>query len=100
MQLHGSARPRPGDSSKIQIIDIGGRIAQVPAIQHIEEVLQKLASAGIYSKLGKCQFGVSEIKFLGHIVSKEGIKADTEKIRNQKGNKTGNLEYQGASELK
>jgi hypothetical protein len=49
--------------------------------KHIEEVLKKLAQAGIYAKLAKCQFGVEEIKFLGHIVSKDGIKADTDKVK-------------------
>jgi hypothetical protein len=50
-------------------------------IRHIEEVLKKLANAGIYAKLSKCQFGLEEIKFLGHIVSKDGIKADPEKVK-------------------
>jgi hypothetical protein len=48
---------------------------------HIEEVLNKLKEAGVYSKLGKCQFGVKEIKFLGHVVSSEGIKADSDKVK-------------------
>ena len=28
----------------------------------------------------KCQFNVSEIKFLGHIISADGLKADPEKV--------------------
>ena len=46
-------------------------------LEHIEAVLEKLKEAGIYTKLGKCQFGVEEIKFLGHIVGKDGVNRRT-----------------------
>ncbi|HRP36576.1 MAG TPA: reverse transcriptase domain-containing protein [Candidatus Dojkabacteria bacterium] len=49
-------------------------------LQHLEEVLCKLASKGLYAKLSKCQFLVEEIEFLGHVVTKDGIKADPKKI--------------------
>jgi hypothetical protein len=48
-------------------------------VRHIRQVLERLAKAGIYAKLAKCQFGVEELKFLGHIVGKEGMKPDPEK---------------------
>ncbi len=50
-------------------------------LEHIEAVLKKLQEANIYVKLAKCQFGVEEIKFLGHIVGKEGMKPDPEKTK-------------------
>lgn len=50
-------------------------------IQHIEMVLEKLQDANFYVKLGKCQFGVEEIKFLGHIVGKDGMRPDPEKVK-------------------
>ena len=49
-------------------------------LKHIEEVLSRLASQGLYAKLSKCQFLMEEIEFLGHVVSKDGIKADPKKV--------------------
>jgi len=34
----------------------------------------------VYAKLKKCEFWLEEVVFLGHVVSKEGIKADPQKI--------------------
>lgn len=49
-------------------------------IQHLREVLHTLQAHGIYLKLTKCQFFQSQIKYLGHIISKEGVRADPDKI--------------------
>ena len=38
--------------------------------------LCKLQAAGVTLNVKKCEFRKSEMKFLGHIVSKEGIRAD------------------------
>ena len=43
-------------------------------------VLQKLEAAGVTIN-EKCVFAVCKMKFIGHIISKEGIQADPEKIR-------------------
>ena len=53
-------------------------------IRNIEEVFQKLRKAKL--KLGpeKCHFGFKEIKFLGHIIGKDGIKTDPAKIEKVK----------------
>ena len=53
-------------------------------IRDIEEVFQKLRKAKL--KLGpeKCHFGFKEIKFLGHIIGKDGIKTDPAKIEKVK----------------
>jgi hypothetical protein len=49
-------------------------------LQHLEEVFKKLQEYGIYAKLTKCCFGVKELDFLGHTVSKDGVKANGKKI--------------------
>lgn len=49
--------------------------------EHIRLVLQKLKEYGICAKLGKCQFGVEELNFLGHIVSKDVMRPDPAKTR-------------------
>lgn len=50
-------------------------------VEHIRQVLEKLSTFGVFVKLAKCQFGVEELKFLGHIVGKDGMRPDPEKTR-------------------
>jgi len=48
--------------------------------EHLRAVLQKLKEARLYAKLSKCTFGQSQLKFLGYIITKEGIRADPKKV--------------------
>lgn len=41
--------------------------------KHLREVLERLRKNKLYAKLSKCKFGVNEVEFLGHKVSKDGI---------------------------
>jgi hypothetical protein len=50
-------------------------------MDHIKQVLEKLELAGMFVKLSKCAFGMESIDFLGHIVTKEGIKPDPKKTK-------------------
>uniref|UniRef100_A0A1I8BHL0 RNA-directed DNA polymerase n=1 Tax=Meloidogyne hapla TaxID=6305 RepID=A0A1I8BHL0_MELHA len=43
------------------------------------ELFERIENYGLKIQLEKCNFFKSELKFLGHIVSKEGIKPDPEK---------------------
>ena len=43
-------------------------------------VFKKLQEYNLKCRPDKCKFGIREIKFLGHIVSEEGVKPDPEKI--------------------
>ena len=47
---------------------------------HLRVVLEILRKEQLYAKLSKCEFWLSEVSFLGHIVSKEGIQVDPKKI--------------------
>ena len=49
-------------------------------ILHDRTVLQKLLSAGLYSKLEKCEFHMQKVSFLGFIILSEGISMDSERI--------------------
>jgi transposase InsO family protein len=49
--------------------------------QHVKMILQKLREAGLQIDLKKCDFHVTETKFLGLIVTTEGIRMDPEKVR-------------------
>ncbi|KZR97292.1 putative Protease [Daphnia magna] len=49
-------------------------------LSRVRQVLSTLQGAGLKIKLVKCQFGVGEIKALGHVISGLGIRPDPEKI--------------------
>ena len=49
-------------------------------IKNLEEVLVRLQEAKLTVKLSKCDFFKPSVKYLGHIVSAEGLKPQPEKI--------------------
>jgi len=49
--------------------------------EHLRRVLQTLREHQVYAKFSKCDFFKEEIKYLGHIITREGIAVDPEKIR-------------------
>ena len=49
-------------------------------LQHLVVVFDVLRKNSLTLKLTKCAFNRPEVKFLGHVVSKDGIKVDPKKI--------------------
>ena len=49
-------------------------------LQWLEVVLQRLQSAQLKLKPSKCALLQTEVKYLGHVVSKDGISTDPEKV--------------------
>ena len=47
---------------------------------HLDAVLRKLQNAGVMLNRSKCAFLKDQVKFLGHVVDKDGTRADPEKI--------------------
>lgn len=47
--------------------------------KRLSAVLQRIRKAGVTLNYDKCEFLKKEIKFLGHIINQDGIKADPEK---------------------
>nr|GFC23845.1 RNA-directed DNA polymerase homolog [Tanacetum cinerariifolium] len=47
---------------------------------HLRTVLQTLRQEKLYAKFSKCEFWLSSVAFLGHIVSAEGITMDPAKV--------------------
>nr|GFD08961.1 putative reverse transcriptase domain-containing protein [Tanacetum cinerariifolium] len=47
---------------------------------HLRTVLQTLRQEKLYAKFSKCEFLLSSVAFLGHIVSAEGITMDPAKV--------------------
>jgi hypothetical protein len=50
-------------------------------MKHLEQVLSLLEKNQFYVKLSKCSFGKEEVEYLGHVISREGVKVDPEKIK-------------------
>ena len=50
-------------------------------VQYVDRVLQLLKEQQLYAKHSKCFFGVKEVKYMGHIVSHEGVKVYPNKIK-------------------
>ena len=49
--------------------------------KHLRMVLQRFRERKLYAKFSKCSFWLEEVAFLGHIVRKEGVTVDQEKIK-------------------
>jgi hypothetical protein len=47
---------------------------------HLRAILEKLREHKLYAKFSKCEFWLSEVGFLGHIVTKDGIAVDPTKV--------------------
>jgi Reverse transcriptase (RNA-dependent DNA polymerase)/RNase H-like domain found in reverse transcriptase/Integrase zinc binding domain/Chromo (CHRromatin Organisation MOdifier) domain/gag-polyprotein putative aspartyl protease len=50
-------------------------------IQHVRKVLKSLHEHELYVKLEKCEFHVQETKFLGFIISPDGVAMDPDRIK-------------------
>ncbi len=49
--------------------------------EHLRKVFQKLKENKLYAKLEKCEFGVTEVDFLVHRITQEGLKMDDHKVK-------------------
>ena len=48
--------------------------------EHLRIVLQALRNHQLYAKFSKCEFWITEVRFLGHVVSGLGVSVDPEKV--------------------
>ena len=48
--------------------------------RHLKLVLRSLREHRLYAKFSKCQFWLSQIAFLGHVISAQGIQVDPQKV--------------------
>ena len=49
-------------------------------LQHLRAVLQTLREAQLYCKLSKCKFALQQVQYLGHIVTRGGVKPNPAKV--------------------
>ena len=50
-------------------------------LQHIETILRILEEQQFYAKLSKCEFGLTKMLYLGHIIGVDGVRVHEEKVR-------------------
>ncbi|KAK2443611.1 hypothetical protein QL285_014700 [Trifolium repens] len=48
--------------------------------EHLRIVLSILREKQLYAKFSKCEFWLSEVKFLGHVISQGGVSVDPSKV--------------------
>jgi hypothetical protein len=49
--------------------------------EHLRLVLEKLRSNQMYTKFNKCEFWLTEVVFLGHVISAGGVSVDPGRIK-------------------
>ncbi|GJU01965.1 putative reverse transcriptase domain-containing protein [Tanacetum coccineum] len=52
--------------------------------EHLKLILELLKKEELYAKFSKCEFWLSKIRFLGHVIDREGIHVDPTKINSIK----------------
>ena len=48
---------------------------------HLRIVIQALKDRQLYTKFSKCEFWLTRVRFLGHVVSASGVSLDLEKVK-------------------
>jgi hypothetical protein len=49
--------------------------------EHLRHVWEKLREHQLYAKFSKCEFWLSEVTHLGHVISKDGIAINPERVQ-------------------
>jgi hypothetical protein len=49
-------------------------------LENLRQVLTRMRTHQFYAKLSKCEFMKEEVRYLGHIVGKHGIRVDPAKV--------------------
>ncbi|GKA76027.1 putative reverse transcriptase domain-containing protein [Tanacetum coccineum] len=52
--------------------------------EHLKLILELLKKEELYAKFSKCEFWLSKVQFLGHVIDSEGIHVDPAKIESIK----------------
>ena len=50
-------------------------------LEHLEFVFQRLRQHGLQLKFSKCHFFKKEVRYLGHVISQDGIQTDPDKTK-------------------
>ena len=47
---------------------------------NLSQVMDRLRKAGLKLRPGKCRFALTEVEYLGHVISEKGVRADPKKV--------------------
>jgi len=50
-------------------------------MRHLDEILGIMEEHSLYANASKCEFGLTEILYLGHVISAQGVQVHQEKIQ-------------------
>jgi hypothetical protein len=50
-------------------------------LKHVDEVLSIMEEQSLYAKESKCEIGMTEVLYLGHIIGEKGVQVHQEKIQ-------------------
>jgi hypothetical protein len=50
-------------------------------LQHVEQILTIMEGQSLYAKESKCEFGMIEVLYLGHIIGVKGVQVHQENIQ-------------------
>ena len=87
MKLEGPVYPVPGGFVYLDDIIIFGSTIQRHN-QNLAIILDRAQNLGLKIQLDKCEFLKPELEYLGHVVTKEGVKPNPKKIQAVKDFKT------------
>jgi hypothetical protein len=48
--------------------------------EHVKKVLKRLQEVGLQASISKCEFHVQRTKYLGFIITTEGVETDSKKV--------------------
>nr|GFC17906.1 putative reverse transcriptase domain-containing protein [Tanacetum cinerariifolium] len=66
---------------EFQVMPFGLTNAPTEHEGHLKLILKLLTEEELYTKFSKCEFWLSKVKFLGHVIDSEGIHVDPVKIK-------------------
>jgi len=49
-------------------------------LEHLGKVFGKLRHSGLKLNANKCEFGMTQVRYLGHVINREGIHPNPEKV--------------------
>lgn len=49
-------------------------------LEHLQEIFKVMRQHHLYAKMSKCKFATTEVVYLGHVISKQGVAVDQTKI--------------------
>ena len=49
--------------------------------EHLRLVLERLREHQLYAKFSKCEFWLNEVTYLGHVISKDGIAVNPDRVQ-------------------